>query len=415
MSELRNKELYPSGQLKIDWVRAHMPLLNGLEKDFSKTKPFKGLKIALSVHMEAKTAYLCQVLAAGGAEMYATGCNPLSTQDDVAAALDRSGINVFALHGATPEEYEHCLRKVLEIGPNIIIDDGGDLVNLMHTEFRDLIPGVIGGCEETTTGIMRLRRLDAARQLEFPMVLVNDAQCKHFFDNRYGTGQSVWNGINRTTNLIVAGKTVVVAGYGWCGKGVCMRAKGLGAKVIVTEIDPVKAIEAVMDGFQVMPMADAATLGDLFITVTGCDDVITAAHFSRMKDGAILCNAGHFDCEVDVAWLETSAIKKGPARENIMSYTLEGGKTVYVLAEGRLVNLAAGDGHPAEIMDMSFAIQALSAKYLAEHREEKRRKGDMLLVVPEEIDKDVAFRKLAAWGIGIDTLTEKQRLYLYGK
>lgn len=415
MSELRNKELYPSGQLKIDWVRAHMPLLNGLEKDFSKTKPFKGLKIALSVHMEAKTAYLCQVLAAGGAEMYATGCNPLSTQDDVAAALDRSGINVFALHGATPEEYEHCLRKVLEIGPNIIIDDGGDLVNLMHTEFRELIPGVIGGCEETTTGIMRLRRLDAARQLEFPMVLVNDAQCKHFFDNRYGTGQSVWNGINRTTNLIVAGKTVVVAGYGWCGKGVCMRAKGLGAKVIVTEIDPVKAIEAVMDGFQVMPMADAATLGDLFITVTGCDDVITAAHFSRMKDGAILCNAGHFDCEVDVAWLETSAIKKGPARENIMSYTLEGGKTVYVLAEGRLVNLAAGDGHPAEIMDMSFAIQALSAKYLAEHREEKRRKGDMLLVVPEEIDKDVAFRKLAAWGIGIDTLTEKQRLYLYGK
>ena len=415
MSELRNKELYPSGQLKIDWVRAHMPLLNGLEKDFSKTKPFKGLKIALSVHMEAKTAYLCQVLAAGGAEMYATGCNPLSTQDDVAAALNRSGINVFALHGATPEEYEHCLRKVLEIGPNIIIDDGGDLVNLMHTEFRDLIPGVIGGCEETTTGIMRLRRLDAARQLEFPMVLVNDAQCKHFFDNRYGTGQSVWNGINRTTNLIVAGKTVVVAGYGWCGKGVCMRAKGLGAKVIVTEIDPVKAIEAVMDGFQVMPMADAAPLGDLFITVTGCDDVITAAHFSRMKDGAILCNAGHFDCEVDVAWLETSAIKKGPARENIMSYTLEGGKTVYVLAEGRLVNLAAGDGHPAEIMDMSFAIQALSAKYLAEHREEKRRKGDMLLVVPEEIDKDVAFRKLAAWGIGIDTLTEKQRLYLYGK
>lgn len=415
MSELRNKELYPSGQLKIDWVRAHMPLLNGLEKDFSKTKPFKGLKIALSVHMEAKTAYLCQVLAAGGAEMYATGCNPLSTQDDVAAALDRSGINVFALHGATPEEYEHCLRKVLEIGPNIIIDDGGDLVNLMHTEFRELIPGVIGGCEETTTGIMRLRRLDAARQLEFPMVLVNDAQCKHFFDNRYGTGQSVWNGINRTTNLIVAGKTVVVAGYGWCGKGVCMRAKGLGAKVIVTEIDPVKAIEAVMDGFQVMPMADAAPLGDLFITVTGCDDVITAAHFSRMKDGAILCNAGHFDCEVDVAWLETSAIKKGPARENIMSYTLEGGKTVYVLAEGRLVNLAAGDGHPAEIMDMSFAIQALSAKYLAEHREEKRRKGDMLLVVPEEIDKDVAFRKLAAWGIGIDTLTEKQRLYLYGK
>ena len=415
MSEIRNKDLYPSGQLKIDWVRAHMPLLNGLERDFSKTKPFKGLKVALSVHMEAKTAYLCQVLAAGGAEMYATGCNPLSTQDDVAAALDHSGINVFALHGATPQEYEHCLRKVLEIGPNIIIDDGGDLVNLMLTEFRDLIPGVIGGCEETTTGIVRLRRLNAAKELPFPMMLVNDAQCKHFFDNRYGTGQSVWNGINCATNLIVAGKTVVVAGYGWCGKGVSMRAKGLGAKVIVTEIDPVKAIEAVMDGFQVMPMADAAPLGDLFVTVTGCDDVITAEHFAKMKDGAILCNAGHFDCEVDVAHLEASAVKKYTARENIKAYVLEGGKTLYVIAEGRLVNLAAGDGHPAEIMDMSFAIQALSAKYLAEHRGEQRQTGDMLLNVPEEIDKAVAFRKLEAWGIGIDTLTPEQRIYMYGK
>lgn len=415
MSEIRNKDLYPSGELKIEWVRAHMPLLSGLERDFSESTPFSGLKVALSVHLEAKTAYLCQVLAKGGAEMYATGCNPLSTQDDVAAALARSGVNVFALHGASPQEYEHCLRKVLEIGPNIIIDDGGDLVNLMLTEYRDLIPGVIGGCEETTTGIARLKRLNAAGELPFPMMLVNDACCKHFFDNRYGTGQSVWNGINRATNLIVAGKTVVVAGYGWCGKGVCMRAKGLGAKVIVTEIDPVKAIEAVMDGFEVMTMAQAAPRGDLFITVTGCDDVITKEHFATMKDGAILCNAGHFDCEVDVAALEASAIKKGPARENIKSYTLSSGKTLYVIAEGRLVNLAAGDGHPAEIMDMSFAIQALSAKYLAEHRAENRQRGDMLLNVPEEIDRAVAMLKLKAWGIEIDTLTEKQRLYLYGK
>lgn len=415
MSEIRNKDLWQSGQLKIDWVRAHMPLLNGLEQDFSKTKPFSGLKIALSVHMEAKTAYLCQVLAAGGAQMYATGCNPLSTQDDVAAALDHSGINVFALHAATPQEYEHCLEKVLEIGPNIIIDDGGDLVNLMLTKFRKLIPGVIGGCEETTTGIMRLQRLNDTKDLPFPMVLVNDAKCKHFFDNRYGTGQSVWNGINRATNLIVAGKTVVVAGYGWCGKGVSMRAKGLGAKVIVTEVDPVKAIEAVMDGFQVMTMEQAAPLGDLFVTVTGCDDVITEKHFALMKDGAILCNAGHFDCEVDVAWLEASAVSKVPARENIKAYKLASGKTLYVIAEGRLVNLAAGDGHPAEIMDMSFAIQALSAKYLADNSTETRDRGDMLLNVPEEIDQAVAMRKLAAWGISIDVLTEKQRLYLYGK
>ncbi len=415
MSIIRNKDLWESGQLKIDWVRAHMPLLGALKEEFMKTKPFAGLKIALSVHMEAKTAYLCQVLAAGGATMYATGCNPLSTQDDVAAALAKSGLNVFALHGATPEEYTGCLRKVLEIGPNIIIDDGGDLVNLMLTEYRDLIPGVIGGCEETTTGIARLRRLNAAKELPFPMMLVNDAQCKHFFDNRYGTGQSVWNGINRATNLIVAGKTVVVAGYGWCGKGVCMRAKGLGAKVIVTEIDPVKAIEAVMDGFQVMTMAQAAPLGDLFITVTGCDDVITPAHFALMKDGAIMCNAGHFDCEVDVAWLEENAQVKTPARENIIAYRLKDNKTLYVIAQGRLVNLAAGDGHPAEIMDMSFAIQALSAKYLAEHRGHKRERGDMLINIPEEIDRAVAARKLEAWGITIDTLTKEQRLYLYGE
>lgn len=411
-SEIRDINLWESGRIKIDWVRAHMPLLNGLEKDFREELPFKGLKIALSVHLEAKTAYLCEVLAAGGAEMYVTGSNPLSTQDDVAAALVHEGLSVFALHGATPEEYERGIRKVLEVGPNVIIDDGGDLVNMMHSEFADLIPQVLGGCEETTTGILRLKQMDRAGVLRFPMMLVNDAACKHFFDNRYGTGQSVWDGINRTTNLIVAGKSVVVAGYGWCGKGVAMRAKGLGAEVIVTEVDPVKAMEAVMDGFKVMTMTQAAPLGDIFITVTGCSDVITPAHFPLMKEGAILCNAGHFDCEVDVASLRKLAVSVKVARHNIEAFTLDNGKTLYVIAEGRLVNLAAGDGHPAEIMDMSFAIQALSARYVVRHA---GKLDGMLHEVPQEIDEEVARRKLAHWGIEIDTLTPAQHAYIYGE
>ena len=403
-SHIRDINLWESGALKIKWVRDHMPLLDGIEKDFMATQPFKGLKIALSVHMEAKTAR--------GAEMYATGCNPLSTQDDVAAALVHEGLNVFAIHGATMEEYEDDLRRVLEVGPNIIIDDGGDLVTLIHREFPELLPGVIGGCEETTTGILRLKAMDRAGKLTFPMMLVNDADCKHLFDNRYGTGQSVWDGINRTTNLIVAGKDVVVAGYGLCGKGIAMRAKGLGARVIVTEVDPVKALEAAMDGFRVMPMADAAPLGDLFVTATGCKDVITPAELLKMKDGAICCNAGHFDVEVDVAWLREHAVEQHPARQNIEAFTLENGRTVYILGEGRLVNLAAGDGHPAEIMDMSFAIQALSARYLVEHRSELVGK---LHNVPAEIDHEVASRKLASWGVRIDTLTPEQHLYIYGE
>ena len=412
--KVRNIDTWESGEMKIRWVRDHMPLLRGLEEDFSETKPFKGLRIALSVHMEAKTAYLCRVLAAGGAEMYATGCNPLSTQDDVAAALAHEGLNVFAVHDATPEEYEEGLRSVIAPGPHIIIDDGGDLVSLIHNHFPELIPNVIGGCEETTTGIHRLRALDRAGSLRFPMVLVNDAACKHFFDNRYGTGQSVWDGINRTTNLIVAGKTVVVAGYGWCGKGVAMRAKGFGAEVIVTEVDPVKALEARMDGYSVMPMHEAAALGDLFITVTGCRDVITPDDFRVMKDGAILCNAGHFDVEVDIASLRKMAVETRPARNNIMAYTLENGRTLYILAEGRLVNLAAGDGHPAEIMDMSFAIQALSAKYLSDHRQTLKN-GPRLIPVPAEIDAEVAERKLRSWGVSIDRLTPEQHTYLYGE
>ena len=411
-SHIRDINLWESGALKIQWVRDHMPLLESIEKDFIETKPFAGMKIALSVHMEAKTARLCLCLAAGGAEMYATGCNPLSTQDDVAAALVHEGLNVFAVHGATMAEYEDDLRRVLEVGPNIIIDDGGDLVTLMHKEFPALIPNVIGGCEETTTGILRLKAMDRAGTLQFPMMLVNDADCKHLFDNRYGTGQSVWNGINRTTNLIVAGKDVVVAGYGLCGKGIAMRAKGLGARVIVTEVDPVKALEAAMDGFRVMKMVDAAPIGDLFVTATGCKDVITERELLTMKDGAICCNAGHFDVEVDVAWLRAHAVERREARQNIEAFTLSNGCTVYILGEGRLVNLAAGDGHPAEIMDMSFAIQALSARWLVDHR------GSMparLNNVPAEIDREVAFRKLDSEGITIDTLTPEQHLYIYGE
>ena len=411
-SHIRDINLWESGAQKIVWVRNHMPLLDSIEQEFLKTKPFTGLKIALSVHMEAKTARLCLCLAAGGAEMYATGCNPLSTQDDVAAALVHAGLNVFAIHGATMEEYEADLRRVLEVGPNIIIDDGGDLVTLMHKEFPHLIPNVIGGCEETTTGILRLKAMDRAGTLKFPMMLVNDADCKHLFDNRYGTGQSVWNGINRTTNLIVAGKDVVVAGYGLCGKGIAMRAKGLGARVIVTEVDPVKALEASMDGFRVMQMFDAAPIGDLFITATGCKDVITARELERMKDGAICCNAGHFDVEVDVAWLRANAFRRSEARQNIEAFTFESGRTIYVLGEGRLVNLAAGDGHPAEIMDMSFAIQALSARYLVQHQGALPQK---LNNVPAEIDTEVAFRKLASEGITIDTLTPEQHRYIYGE
>ncbi len=415
-SAIRDINLHESGKLKISWVKAHMPLLNNLEKEFSRTRPFEGVKIALSVHLEAKTAYLCEVLSSAGAEMFVTGSNPLSTQDDVAAALVHEGMNVFAVHGATPEEYESGLRAVISAGPNIIIDDGGDLVHLIHTEYPELIPNVIGGCEETTTGILRLKAMDRSGELKFPMMLVNDADCKHLFDNRYGTGQSVWDGIMRTTNLIVAGKNVVVAGYGWCGKGVAMRAKGLGAEVIVTEVDPVKAMEAVMDGFKVMKMSDAASLGDIFVTVTGCKDVITTRDFWKMKDGAICCNAGHFDVEVAVSALREVATESYIARNNIEAFTLVNGKTIYVLAEGRLVNLAAGDGHPAEIMDMSFAIQALSAKYLVDNKNNlPSESGKMLLHVPVEIDAEVASRKLESWGVSIDTLTPDQKKYLYGE
>ncbi|HOM01693.1 MAG TPA: adenosylhomocysteinase [Acetivibrio sp.] len=408
-SVIRDINLAKSGRQKINWVRKNMPLLRSLEEEFSKTKPFQGVRITVSVHLEAKTAYLAKLLAIGGGEVSVTGSNPLSTQDDVAAALVEDGLDVYAWYNATEEEFKEHLNLALGYKPNIIIDDGGDLVHLLHTERTELLPHVMGGCEETTTGVIRLKAMEKEGVLKFPMVAVNNAYCKYLFDNRYGTGQSVWDGINRTTNLIVAGKNVVVVGYGWCGKGIAMRAKGLGASVIVCEVDPIKAAEAVMDGFKVMPMDDAAKIGDLFITVTGCIRVIHRDHFKVMKDGAILCNAGHFDVEVSVTELEEMAVRKEEQRKNIMGYMMEDGRWINLLAEGRLVNLAAGDGHPAEIMDMSFALQAMSAKYVLENHS---KLGNKVLDVPEEIDRKVALMKLKSWGVAIDELTEEQKKYL---
>ena len=409
MNEIADISLAPRGQLKIDWVRRNMPVLRGIEADFAREKPLAGLKVVLSVHLEAKTAYLCEVLQAGGAQLCVTGSNPLSTQDDVAAALAAGGLEVHAIHGSAEMDYQKQLLNALAFGPNIIIDDGGELLELIRTHYPQLLPDVIGGCEETTTGITRINKLAKAGLLPFPMMLVNDADCKHLFDNRYGTGQSVWDGIMRTTNLMVTGKRVVVCGYGWCGKGVAMRADGLGARVVVTETDPICALEAVMDGFEVMPMREAAKVGEIFCTVTGCRDIITTEHFELMRDGAILSNAGHFDVEIDMAGLEKLAVRKYEARHKITGYELPNGKTIFVLGEGRLVNLACADGHPAEIMDMSFAIQALSAEYLARHR------GALPVEpirVPREIDDAVARRKLASLNVEIDGMTDVQKEYM---
>lgn len=408
-SVIRDIDLAPQGIQKIDWVEKHMPVLSGIAKQFREEQPFAGLKVVVSVHLEAKTAYLAQVIHEGGGEVYATGSNPLSTQDDVCAGLASRGVTVLATHGCTLEEYHDFQCKALSVKPDVIIDDGGDMVHILHEEHPEWAVNLRGGCEETTTGIIRLRNRAKAGQLRFPMFNINDADCKHLFDNRYGTGQSVWDGVMRTTNLVVAGTTVVVAGYGWCGKGVAMRAKGLGAKVVVTEVDPVKAIEAVMDGFTVLPMAEAAKVGDWFVTVTGCDGVIRPEHMLEMKEGAILCNAGHFDVEVDVAGLRALAKESREVRHNIEGFLLPNGKTIYLLAEGRLVNLAAGDGHPAEIMDMSFTLQAECARRMAECGRDM--KPD-LYSVPVDIDKAVATRKLTALGVSIDVLSEEQKAYL---
>ena len=408
--EVKDISLAPYGLEKINWAYRNMPVLRAIEAELIEKQPFKGMKISVSVHVEAKTACLARALARGGAEVALTGCNPLSTQDDVAAALAAGGMmSVYAVHGDTEAEYFGRLKKALAFGPDIVIDDGGDLALLLHSELKDLAANIIGGCEETTTGVHRLEILKKEGKLAYPVVAVNDARCKHLFDNRFGTGQSVWTAIMATTNLVVAGKTVVVAGYGMCGRGVAMRAKGLGAKVIVTEIDPVKACEALMEGYTVMTMDEAAPLGDCFVTVTGCKDVITEKHFLNMKDGAICCNAGHFDCEVSMKDLKRIAVSESELRHNVVGYKLENGKTVCVIAEGRLVNLASGDGHPVEIMDMSFALQAQSAMYIATQKE---RLPIDVYQTPEVIDNRVAEILLSTKNINIDVLTDEQKKYI---
>lgn len=407
MSTVADPGLKTSGHAKLDWVRARMPVLAAIRDRYQRERPLLGERVAISLHLEAKTAILAELLHIGGAEVAITSSNPLSTQDDVAAALADTGVAVHAVHGARPEEYEAFHQAVLDVRPTLLVDDGGELTERLHGSRRELAGGVKGGAEETTTGVTRLKALHASGRLAYPMIAVNDADMKHLFDNRYGTGQSTWDAIMRQTNLVVAGKTVVVAGYGWCGKGVAERARGLGARVVVTEVDPIRANEAWMDGFLVMPMDAAAPLGDIFITVTGNRDVITAEHFARMKDGVVLANAGHFDVEIDVAALRAEAAAEVHGRTGAIRGYRYGDRTIWLLAEGRLVNLAAGDGHPAEIMDLTFGLQALSLENLLAVA---RQPG--VYPVPPEVDRWVAAIRLSALGIGIDSLTPAQTAYL---
>jgi len=408
-SIIKDINLAPSGFRKLEWVSQNMPVLNNLKEEFSRTRPLENLTIACCLHLEAKTGYLLQTLQAAGANVVACASNPLSTQDDVVAALADSGITMYALYGENAEDYHRFLEMTLDAMPDALIDDGADLVTLLHRDRIEQAKKIIGGCEETTTGIVRLKALDRDGVMLFPMIAVNDAYMKYLFDNRYGTGQSVWDGINRTTNLVVAGKDVVVVGYGWCGKGVALRAKGMGARVIVTEIDPIKANEAIMDGFTVMPMLKAAQTGDIFITVTGNINVIRAEHMEVMKDNAIMANAGHFDVEVSKPDLNRLAVSTRILKNNIEEFVMADGRKLYLLAEGRLVNLAAGDGHPAEVMDLSFSLQALSLMHVIQKRQEL---GNHVYNVPEEIDRRVAYLRLKSEGIEIDELTAEQNEYL---
>lgn len=409
MSIIRDKSLASAGLAKINWVKDFMPILNTLEQRMIKEQPFKGLKITVCVHLEAKTAYLCQVMRAGGGEIAVTGSNPLSTKDEICAALDSQGFNVYAWHGATDQEYHDHLVKALEFSPDIIIDDGGDLVTLLHDEIPQCAKNLRGGCEETTTGVLRLRARSDAGKLNFPMFAVNDAKCKYLFDNHHGTGQSSWDAIMYTTNNMVSGRMVVVAGYGHCGQGIAKRAKGLGASVIVTEIDQFKALDAAMDGFRVMPMLEAAKLGDIFVTATGCKQVITKQHFDVMKNNVLLSNAGHFDVEVDKACLEQMCVKKTNRKPFIDGYEMADGRVLNLLAEGRLVNIVAGNGHPADIMDLSFGIQLLTALHVSNNYKNLK---PILHNVPVEIDDEISRIKLAAMNINIDTLTAEQTKYL---
>jgi len=394
-----------TGRAKIEWAKGHMPLLDRLRAEFVEERPFSGYRIGMSIHLEAKTASLAILLRDGGGEVWVTGSNPLSTQDDVAAALSsEERIFVRARHGARDDEYTSDLMKIIEAGPQLILDDGGDLVHLLH---EGMAEGIIGGCEETTTGITRLRKLEREGRLRFPMFAVNDAKMKYLFDNRYGTGQSVWDAIIRRTNLLIAGKSVLVAGYGWCGRGIASRARGLGARVTVAEVDPIRAIEAWMDGFSVARLAEAIEGADILVTATGCIDVVTEEALKNARDGLILANAGHFNVEINIDDLKRSARSKRRVREGIDEYDLADGRRIYLLGEGRLVNLALGDGHPVEIMDISFAVQALTLRHLLLNRPLKPG----LYPVPPEIDEKIARMKLASLNVSIDSLTGSQRSY----
>ncbi len=407
---IRDLNLAEGGRRRMDWAAREMPVLAILEERFRRERPFEGIRMSCCMHVTTETANLMRTMQAGGADIVLTASNPLSTQDDVAAALvSQYEIPVYAIKGEDDKTYYKNLRAALDHAPHITMDDGADLVSTIHKERRDLLPNIIGGTEETTTGVIRLRAMAADKMLEFPVMAVNDAMTKHFFDNRYGTGQSTIDGILRATNVLLAGKTFVVAGYGWCGRGLAMRARGMGANVVVTEVDPMVALEAVMDGFRVMPMMEAAPIGDIFITLTGDLNVVDKHHFEVMKDGALVGNSGHFNVEINIPALEEMAVAKRLVRPFVESYELKDGRVINILGEGRLINLAAAEGHPASVMDMSFANQALGAEYMIKHADELEKK---VYDVPEEIDREIARLKLIAMGVKIDKLTDEQVKYL---
>ncbi len=408
--DVKNIQLAKKGKLRVEWASKDMPVLDLIKQRFIKTKPLKGINIAACLHVTAETANLMRVLKAGGAKVVLVASNPLSTQDDIAATLVKDyGINVFAINNESRKVYYQHLNSAVDFNPVITMDDGADLVSLLHSKRKDKIVNVIAGTEETTTGVIRLKALANDGKLNYPIIAVNDAETKHFFDNRYGTGQSTLDGVIRATDILLAGKTVVVAGYGWCGRGVAAKARGMGANVIVTEVEPVKSLEAVMDGFRVMPMEQASSVGDLFLTLTGDKHVIDIKHFKKMKTGAIVANAGHFDVEINVIGLNRLAKSKKAVKPLVEEYVLTGNRKIYLLAQGRLINLAAAEGHPASVMDMSFANQALSAEYILKNY---KKLTQQVYVVPEEIDKNIAKLKLNAMGIKIDKLTSEQKKYL---
>lgn len=408
--DIKNRDLAKSGAHRIAWAERDMPVLRKIAADFARDKPLAGIRLSACLHVTTETANLMKALKAGGAEVSLCASNPLSTQDDVAASLVvNEGISVYAIKGEDNDTYYRHIHAVLDKKPHVTMDDGADLVSTLHSRYPDWVKQMLGGTEETTTGVIRLKSMAQKGVLGFPVIAINDSQTKHLFDNRYGTGQSTLDGIMRATNRLFAGSTVVIAGYGWCGRGIARRAQGLGARVIVTEIDPVKALEAVMDGYHVMPMAKAASLGDFFITVTGNIHVVGNDAFDNMKDGAIVCNSGHFNVEINIPYLESISVSKSVLRDFVEEYVTKDGRKIMVLGEGRLINLAAAEGHPAQVMDMSFANQALGAAYLVRHKDKLSRD---VLTLPAEVDQEIASRKLEALGVQIENLTSEQKEYL---